>query len=128
MFCILGIGTSKWRRNSRWTPYTNVNLLSKSFETLDLKTSIHKKKIVEVTFFQNFKMEEKFKMAQLLFYTFGSCTVISQPISTYKHILVLQNLALQKRVNIQDPSVRLSLLFSPFSNLCNLQIFRFSIL
>jgi hypothetical protein len=31
---------------------------SKSFETLDLKTSIYKKNIVEVTFYQNFKMGE----------------------------------------------------------------------
>jgi hypothetical protein len=31
---------------------------SKSFQTLDLKILFHKENIVEVTFFQNFKMEE----------------------------------------------------------------------
>jgi hypothetical protein len=34
-----------------------------TFEILDSKTSIHKKYIVEVTFFQNFKMAKQFKMA-----------------------------------------------------------------
>jgi hypothetical protein len=44
---ILRNSTSKWRRNSRWLPDTNVpyfsQFLSKSFETLDLKTDLHTK-------------------------------------------------------------------------------------
>jgi hypothetical protein len=70
----------------KWPPDTNVPLFSqfssKSFETLDLKKSIHKRNNVEVTFFQNFKTWRH----QPLFYTFGSYTAIFQPILTYKPI------------------------------------------
>jgi hypothetical protein len=66
-FQVLCQGTIQWRRNSRWRLDTNHELSQfqcKSIEILGFERTNKLKNIVQVTFFfQNFKMEDKFKMA-----------------------------------------------------------------
>jgi hypothetical protein len=54
-----------------------------------LETSIYKKNFGDVTFFQISKWGSNSRLRNHpLFYSFESCTAISQPILTYKPILV----------------------------------------
>jgi hypothetical protein len=64
--------------------------LCKLIETRDLERMFYKKNIVEVTFFQTSKWRIKSRWRQqLLFFSFGSYAVISQPILKCKPILNL---------------------------------------
>jgi hypothetical protein len=86
---------------------------------LDLETSIHKKYILEVTFFSKLQ-NGGIVQDGAMFYTFRSCRAISQPITTY--ILDLQKIIQFKmesifKMVILHLSIRLSEpVFLPFSN------------
>jgi hypothetical protein len=88
----------------------------KMAEEFNLEISIIKKNIVEVTFFKTSKWRCNSRWRQQpLFYTFGSCTAISQPILYIKpfwtrkiknfHIPKAQKYSIQNVVNIQDGDI-----------------------